>query len=227
MANNNTAPEPQNSIDALNDRLTGMGSKLENNKKTITIAVIVLLAVIIAILAYIYLVRNPKVARQAEAIGVPDTQLALGNDSIAMIGYLDVADQYGSPRAEIMAAGLLYNDGKYEEAIAALDGISAPEELTAAAAQALKGDAYSNLNKMPEAIDAYKKALKESKDNPYYTPYFMLKLARAYHNTGDHATEAATYEQIDAEYPLYAANAGIDLQKYITRAKTLAAQAAK
>lgn len=227
MANKNTAPEAQNSIDALNDRLTGMGSKLENNKKTITIAVVVLLVVIIAILAYIYLVRNPKAARQAEAIGVPDVQLALGNDSIAMAGYQEVADDYGTARADIMAAGLLYQDGKYEEAIAAIDEASAPEELTAAAACSLEGDSYANLGKMADAVDAYKKAIKESGDNPYYTPYFMLKLARAYHNMGDYAAEAKTYEEVGAKYPLYATDAQIDLQKYITRAKTLAAQASK
>ena len=227
MANKNTAPETQNSIDALNDRLTGMGTKLEKNKKTITIAVIALLAVIIAILAYVYLVRNPKANRAAEAIGVPDVQLALGNDSIAMVGYMDVAENYGLARADIMAAGLLYQDGKYEEAIACLSDAKAPEELTAVASLALQGDSYAGTGDMAKAAAAYKDAIRESNANPYYTPYFMLKLARAYHIMGDYASEAETYEEINSEYPSYATGAQINLQKYITRAKTLAARAAK
>lgn len=223
MAKNN-APETQNSIDVLNERLTDMSTRVEDNKKIITIVVVILIAIILGILGYIYLVQKPGKVRQDKAIGVPDVQLALGNDSVALAGYTAVAEKYGTARADLMAAGLLYMDGKYEEAAAVVAKADAPEELTAAAALALEGDSYANLGKMQEAADAYKKAIKESKDNPYYTPYFMLKLARAYRALGDHAAEAATYEQIKADYPQYATYAQINLNKFIARAKAEAAQ---
>lgn len=225
MATKNNAPEEnQNSIDALNDRLTDMSTRVEDNKKVITIVVVILIAIILGILGYIYLVQKPAKARADKAIGVPDVQLALGNDSIAMAGYLEVGEKYDTPRAELMAAGLLYMDGKYDEAAAVASKADMPEELTEAAALALEGDSYANTDKMDKAVDAYKKAIKASKENPYYTPYFMLKLARAYRALGDYASEAKTYEQIKELYPNYASYAGIDLNKYIARAKAQAEQ---
>lgn len=225
MATKNTTPEEnQNSIDALNDRLTDISVKVENNKKVITVVVVILIAVILGILGYIYLVQKPKAARTQNAIGVPDVQLALGNDSLALEGYLEVADSYDAPRADLMAAGLLYMDGRYEEAAATAAKADMPEEITEAAALALEGDSYANLGKMTEAAEAYKKAVKESDANPYYTPYFMLKLARAYRAMEDYAAEAKTYEEIKTQYPNYATFAQIDLDKYIARAKAQAAQ---
>ncbi len=51
MANDKkNAPETQNSIDNLNETLTDMSRKVENNKKPIIIAVIALVVVIGAIL---------------------------------------------------------------------------------------------------------------------------------------------------------------------------------
>ncbi|MBD5213873.1 MAG: tetratricopeptide repeat protein [Bacteroidales bacterium] len=227
MATKDNTPENQNSIDVLNERLTDMSTKVEDNKKIITIVVVVLVAIILGILGYIYLVRNPKAARAAEAIGTPDVQLALGNDSVALMGYQDVADSYGSTvgaRADVMAAGILYENGDYEQAIAALDDFDAPEELTAAAALALKGDSYANAGNLAEAAKCYEKAIKESDNNPYYTPYFILKLARIDHAMGDYQAEADAYEKVKAQYPSYAASAQIDVDKYIARAKALAAQ---
>lgn len=227
MATKKTAPEPQNSIDALNDRLTGMGAKVVNNKKIIVIVVVILVVIILGILGYIYLIKNPRNARAAKAIGTADVQLALNKMPEALAEYQDVAASYGSKtgaRANVMAAGILFQNGEYEQAIATLDDFDAPEELTEAAALALKGDSYANSGNLAEAAACYEKAVKESGGNPYYTPYFILKLARVNHALGNYQAEAAAYENVKAAYPKYAAAAQIDLDKYITRAKALAAK---
>ena len=41
---------------------------------------------------------------------------------------------------------------------------------------------------------------------------------------GDYQAEADAYEKVKAQYPSYAASAQIDVDKYIARAKALAAQ---
>lgn len=223
MAKNKTAPETQNSIDALNERLTGMGSKLETHKKIVIAVVALIIVIVIGIFSYIYLVRNPRKKKEQQTTGMGMTAQLLGNDSIAKLNYNEAIDKYDSKISKIMLATIYTNEGKYEESNSLLDDVKAPEDLTAAAILSLKGDNYLELGRFDDAISAYKDAIDESDNNPYYTPFFMLKLARAYHIKGAYSAEASTYQDIKDQYPDYAAQTGIDLNKYIARAKALAA----
>lgn len=225
MASKNTTPEPQNAIDNFNDRLTDFSSKVSNHKTVVTIVIVSLVAIVLGILGYIYLVRKPAIKRANEAIGVADVQLMQGNDSLALVGYKNVIDNHGykaKDRATIMAAGIEFQNGNNKEAIALLDGFDAPEELTEAAGLALKGDSYANDGNLSEALKCYEEAEKASEENPYYTPYFILKIARINHAMGNYSAEAEAYERVQNDYPNYASANQIDLDKFITRAKALA-----
>lgn len=226
MANNkNTQPEAQNAVDNLNETLTDMSRKVENNKKPIIIAVIALIVIIGAIL----LIKDysSKSSSKADvAAGTADVQLALGNDSIALEQYRQVADMGhdAGNRAAINAAIMLYQNKDYAEAINYINKYDPRESIVGAGAYSLKGDCYVNLGNYADAVKAYKDAVKQSDKNDYWTPWFMLKLARVYRAQQDYKAELKVYEEIKKDYPRYAAATGLNVDKYIERARIDAAK---
>ncbi len=212
---------PETGIDNLNDSLTSMTAKVQDNKKIISIVCLAVIAVVVIVLAYFYFFRGPSINKANDAVGAADLTLAQGNDSVALAQYMNVADQYGhdaANRAALQSAILLYQKGDYDKALTYLGKYSAKEDIIGAAAYSLKGDCYVNLDKLPEAVKCYKDAINQSDDNPSYTPYFMLKLARVYAAMGNHADEAAMYKDVMTKYPTYGAANNLDIEKYYDRA---------
>ena len=214
----------QTGLEEVNDNLTKMTQKMQDNKKMIAIWSCVAVAVVVLILAYVYFFRNPRIMKADEAIGNADLELALGNDSTALAQYKVLADDgayEAGNRAALQAAIILYKEGKYQEAIKYLDDYSAQENIIGPAAYSLKGDCYVNLDTpdYAKAADAFRKAASESDENPAYTPFCLMKLARVYAAQQNYAEEANVYEQILADYPLYGAAHNLDVEKLLDRAK--------
>lgn len=225
MANNKNQTETRTSIDELNDSLSSIEQKVENNKKMIGWAVTALLAVICLIIAYIFLIREPGIQSANEAIGQADVTLAQGNDSIALVQYQQVANEYGydaGNRAALQAAILLYEKKDYQAALDYAKKYDAEENLIGAAAAALQGDCLVNLEKYDEAIDAFQKAVKISDGNALYTPIFLMKQATVLRHQERYAEEAKIYEEIKAEYPEFGAAYNVDIEKYLQRAQAQA-----
>lgn len=140
MANKNES-ETRTSLDEINDQLTGLEQKVQDNQKKIMWGIVAVLAVICLILVWIYAVRRPGIEAADNAVGQADLTLNLGNDSLALVQYKQVADDYGyeaGNRAALNAAILLYKDKKYEEAITYLKKYSPNESLIGASSQSLK-----------------------------------------------------------------------------------------
>ncbi len=213
---------PENGVDELNDSLVSVSEKVQDNKKIILWAAGAVVLVAVLVLGYIYLVRQPGQAKANDNIGAADIQLALGNDSIALAKYMEVADNDGydaANRAALQAATMLYKNGKYEEALNYLDKFSASDKVIGAAAYSLKGDCYVNLDNFDEAVSAFKDAIDKSDKNVVYTPFFMQKLARVYRAQSKFVEEAAIYREIIKDYPQFGDNLGIDMEKYLRRAE--------
>ena len=97
-------------LDVVNDRLTSMTSKVQDNKKLITICSLAVVAVVVVVLAYVYFFRGPGITKANDAIGAADLAYAQGNDSIALAQYMQVADDFGydaGNRAALQAAAIL------------------------------------------------------------------------------------------------------------------------
>ena len=142
MANNNET-ETRTSIDDLNDSLTSLEVKVQNNQKKITWGIVAVAAVVCLILVWVYAIRKPGIEAADNAIGQADLTLATGNDSTALAQYMQVADNYGyeaGNRASLNAAIILYRQGKYEDAINYLKKYSPTESVIGAAAKSLEGD---------------------------------------------------------------------------------------
>lgn len=217
-----TNPTPETGLENLNDSLTSTVQKVQDNKKTISIAALVVVAVAALVLCYVYFFRNPGIQKANDTIGAADLELALGNDSTAMAQYINIADNgsyEASNRASLQAAILLYQKGEYEKALKYADEYSANDDIIGAGAKSLKGDCLVNLDRLDEAVKAFKDAVSQSDDNPAYTPFFLMKLARVYAAQGNHKDEAEAYQQILTDYPLYGQSHNIDVEKLLDRAR--------
>lgn len=229
MATNKHADNQQetNTIDEINDTLSDVTTKVQNNQKIIVWATVIVAAIVLIILGYIYLIHEPGKSKANDAIGAADIQLALGNDSVALAQYLDVTENYGGnaqSRAALQAATMLYADGKYQDALNALDKFSGSDNIIAAAANSLKGDCYVNLDNLDNAASSFKKAISISDGNPMYTPFFIMKLARVYREQKNYESEANLYKEILDNYPNYGNAYRIDVEKLYNRAKLQAEQ---
>ena len=222
MANNKPVEETRTSIDEVNDTLTGIGEKVQSNPKVIVWGCIAVAAVVAVILIYVYAIRQPGQNAANNALGQADIELLMGNDSVALAKYQQVAADHGYDAgnlANLNAAIILYKEGKYEEAIGYLKNYSASESVIGASAKSLEGDCYVNLKQYPQAIDCFKQAVKISDNNPHYTPAFLLKEATVLREQKDFKAEAAVYEQILKDYPTYGSEIGVDIKKYLERAQ--------
>ena len=173
--------ETRTSIDELNESLSSIEQKVENNKNYIYWVCGAIVVIAAAIVGYIYGIRNPGLEGAQSEISQADMQLAQGNDSIALAQYMAVADGYSNSvanRANLNAAILLYNDGKYDEAIGYISNFDPEGVIIGPASQSLLGDCYVNTGKLEEALAAYDKAIALSADNSYYTPLDEDRLYR-------------------------------------------------
>lgn len=218
----NKPDDRQNAIDNLNDNLTETAEKVQRNQKFIFVVTAIGALVVLGVLVYIFAFREPKQQQGNYEIGQADLELAMGNDSVALAKYMDVAAKHSHDagnRAALQAAIILYHNCKYDEALQYIKEFTTDSKLVGPAAFSLEGDCYVNLDQLDNAIKAYKEAIKKSDKNPAYTPWFMLKLARVYREQGDYKAELAVYQEIQQEYPLYGEQNNIDIQKYLDRAQ--------
>lgn len=225
MSKKTTDEETRTSIDNLNDSLTGLSAKVQKNMKVLSIIGLVIAAIVVGIIVYIFLVKKPAVKRQDNAIGQADREMLMtGNDSTSTVMYQKVAEggHDSGNRAKLMAAIGLYKQGKYDEAIKYLKDYDVKDDIIGAASLSLLGDCYVNTDKLDDAIKAYKKAVSESDNNPYYTPVFMVKLAHIYHEQKKYADEMNMYQEIMDKYPQFLKNTYFNIEKDYERAKLLA-----
>lgn len=173
-------------------------------------------AVVIFVIAYIFGYRQPAIEKGNEAIGAADTELVLGNDSVALDLYRQVADRYGfaaGNRAALQSAILLYQKGEYQDALNYVNDFKAKDDLTRACAEGLKGDCYANLDELQKAESAFNKAFRASKGNPSIAPYFLMKRAHVQEALENWKGAAATYGQIEKEFPIFAAQTGAEANR--------------
>ena len=225
MANNKK--DVHTSIDELNETLTSVEQHVENNKKIIIWSLAGIVAVAAVILLYYYGIYAPNKKASSDAISKADIELAMGNDSTALAQYMQVADEFSgaqADRAALQSAIILYQKGKFEEAVKYLDDASFDENLVAPAAASLKGDCYVNLNNLDNAISCYAKAIKSSNDNALYTPLFMLKKATVLNEQSKIADALAIYEAIQSKYPTFTRAYDVNIDGLIARAKAQLAE---
>jgi tetratricopeptide (TPR) repeat protein len=202
----------------------------EENKKSITIIGVVILALVGLFLGYkFWYVPNQDTEAQKELFPVAK---AFAKDSFNVVingaasgnvrSAEEIADEYSVTPAGNLAeymAGISYlRTGQYEKAIEHLKEFESDDEMVSSIALGATGDAYMELGNTDEAINYYQKAAGNSK-NKFTAPYYLKKAGLAYEDKGNYDDAIKMYEQIRTDYS--ESTEGKDIDKYIARAKGL------
>lgn len=200
---------------------------LEENKKSISIIAVAILAMAGLFIGYKYwYVPSQDEAAQkdlfpiAKAFAKDSFNLVLNGSAVSRSAE-EIADEYGVTPAGNMAeymAGISYlKTGQYEKAIEHLKEFESDDLIVSSIAIGATGDAYMELGNIDEAISHYLKAADNR--NKFTSPIYLKKAGLAYEDKGNYQDAIKVYEQIKADYP--ESNEGREMEKYIARARML------
>lgn len=198
-------------------------AKAKANKGKLMGAVI--FAIVIVVAAFVWFFINQSGSAKADELaGKADIEL---NDSTALALYKDAAKagHKSGNRAKLEVAIRLYNQGDYEEALKYADQASIGDKIISAGADCLKGDCLVNLDRLDQAVKAYKDAISKADKNPDIVPFALIKLANIYREQKNYKAEYEAYKTILDEYPTYQyapQNQQTDIRKYMERARVAA-----
>ncbi|MBR1882224.1 MAG: tetratricopeptide repeat protein [Muribaculaceae bacterium] len=212
-------------LEEVNEQLSTAAQRLEDNKKYIYWALGAIAVIVLLVAGYVYGIHNPNMEKAKDLIGKADLEMLQGDRENALKDYEKVFDAYSNKpaeRAALNAAILLYQDGKYKEAVAYLEKYDPEGNLVGPAALSLMGDCYVNLKDYEKALVAFDKAIHMAGDNAYYAPTFLMKKATLMHAKKNYKEELRAYETIRDKFPEYQQIYQLNLDKYIERAKALA-----
>lgn len=209
---------------------------VENNKKNLGYGVLALMAVIVLVIAYFNLVKEPAEQEayntifHAEQYFAKDSfDLALNGDGINP-GFVSIIDDFGSTKSGNLAhyyAGICYlqlannseNKNEYlENAIDELKSFSSDDLNIKPMAIGAIGDAYMELGDNDKAVSNYMKAANHN-DNQFTSPLFLKKAGLTYSLLGEHQKALDAYNIIKTKY--YKSTEGRDIKKYIGREEAL------
>jgi len=224
------AKKKQQKLDSRFETIEGSISKteqfLEKNQRQLTIAAILILAIVAGIFAYKKFIVEPQSEEAQEQVFVAQQyferdsfDLALNGDG-DFPGFLGIIDDYGSTNvAELCQyyAGISYFKlGEFENAIDYLSDFSTSDEVLSAISLGAIGDSYTELGDFEEAAKFYKKAADES-DNKLSAPIYLLKYGRINEELKNWKEALAAYEIIKKDYK--DTEEGRSIDRFITRAK--------
>lgn len=206
------------------------------NKKVILGAVAAIVVVIAGVFIYFTQISGPREDKASTILGKGQTYFnndmydqALKGDGAGYIGFLKLADEYSSTKAGNLAnlyAGLCYaNLGKWAEAEKSLDAFSSKgDQMISPAAEAALGDAYAHLNKLDEAVAAFKKAASmadskaEDDANNSLSPAFLIKAGEILESQSKKEEALSIYQDIKKKYVNSMLVQSSEIDKYIQRA---------
>lgn len=201
---------------------------IEENRKTLTIILLVIVGLVGGYLAYKYLyvageeeAASKEMFKAEEYFSQDNYDKAINGDGKA-VGFAQIVDDYGiTPSGNLAQYYLgisLLKTGKFDDAIEHLEDFDSKDQIVGPQATAAIGDAYMELGKTDDAITYYLKAA-EQNANSFNTPLFLKKAGLANEQKGSYPSAVELYERIKNEFPK--TEIARDMDKYISRAKIL------
>ncbi len=201
---------------------------IENNRNPLLIGLGVVVVIALAIFGYKKFISDPLELEAQQEIFM--AQKYFEQDSLNMalngvpgqnMGFLDIAEEYGSTKAGNLAnyyAGVCYLQlGQFENAIAYLDDFSSRDEVLSIVAKGAIGDAFLELNQPEEALEYYTAATKTN-TNDFAVPIYLNKAAKTAEILDDYKSALTFYQRIKSDFPDSQEAAEID--KHIAYAET-------
>jgi tetratricopeptide (TPR) repeat protein len=225
MSKKNVA-EHETGLETVEQALTRTEHYIEENKKSLSIILAVILIVVGGYLGYRKLILGPKEEdaksqsfRAEQYFRVDSFKLALEGDGDAL-GFLDIIDEYGMTQTANLShyyAGICYlRLGDYEKAIENLKSFDSNDRLVSVIAIGALGDAYSEMSKFDKAVTFYEKAANKNK-NAFTSAIYLKKAGLVYEKLNNYKKALLAYQKIKKEYP--ASEEARDIDKYIQAAK--------
>jgi tetratricopeptide (TPR) repeat protein len=202
---------------------------LEENRKSLTIIIVAIVAVILGYFAWKKFYVAPREAEamsemfMAEKYFEKDSlDLAINGDG-NFKGFKYIIEEYGITKSANLAhyyLGISYlRKGDFQLAIDHLKEFDTDDDMLGPVSIGATGDAYLELGKNEDAVGHYLKAAKKA-NNKFITPVYLMKAGMAYEELGNHKNAVKVYEQIRSDY--YDSPEGRDVERYLARAKALA-----
>jgi tetratricopeptide (TPR) repeat protein len=226
MAKNKKDVNPS-TISSVEETLTRTEQYLEENYKTLLIALVVVVVLVgLGWLSKLYLNKRNDEAQsqmfQAERyLELDSLKLALNGDG-NYLGFLDIAKNYKYTNSGNLArysAGICYlHLGDYNNAIEFLNKYTRKDKVIGSLAIGATGDAYVELGNVEKGISKYLEAADFAR-NSFNTPLFLMKAGELYESAGKFTEALKLYERIETQYP--ESTEGTSIEKYIARVKLL------
>jgi tetratricopeptide (TPR) repeat protein len=216
----------EDNLEVVEHALTNTEHFIEQNQRTITIALIVVVAVVGIFLGYKRFIVSPK-EKEAESQMFAAEQyfekdsfnLALNGDG-NYLGFLDIIDQYKVTKSGKLAryySGISYLKlGKFQEAIEQLKKFNLKDAMVSPISKGAIGDAYCELGRNDEAVTYYMKAARMS-PNKFVTPIYLMKAGELLEANKEYTKALNLYKEIQKDY--IESNEGRKIEKYIARAE--------
>ncbi len=216
--------ETQDDLPTAQDRLKGIESWYENNKKILNGVLLGVLVLVAGLYAYNNFLQKPKNQKANEAIFMAQQYFAMDSMNLALngdgnnYGFLKIIDKYGSTDAgnlsKFYAGRILLGNGEFDKAIKYLKDFDGEGTLVATVAQGNLGDAYMELGKTNDAIGHYKTATADDNDM-FLTPLYLERLALAYELDGKEDKAIEAYKRIRTQFG--SSTQARNAEKYLAR----------
>jgi len=195
---------------------------LTKNKKVIW-SIVIALAVVAGIgyVCYKFVYLPQKAEAQAQMFKA-EASFAAGNYELALkgdgntLGFEQIISDYGAKAGKavyLYAAACQMQLGNADEALEYVAKYSTSDQIMAARAEGLKGDAYCTKGDNAKAAACFEKAAKISDD--VFSATYLFKAGLAYEALGQNDKALAAYKTIKQDWP--ASVEAFDIDKYITR----------
>jgi len=218
----------EDKIVAVEEALSRTEQFIENNQKTMTIVVSVIVVIILGFFGYKKFIVQPMEKEAQSQIFMAEMYFEKDSLDKALygdgnyLGFVEVADDYGITKTANLAkyyAGICYlKKGEYENAIDYLESFSLDDKIIAPMALGAIGDAYSELKEFDNAASYYMNAANEN-ENEFTSPAFLFKAGLTYEILEDFKSALKAYQRIEKDYEN--STEAMDIEKYIARVKKL------
>jgi tetratricopeptide (TPR) repeat protein len=217
--------EQQTNAPEVNEALAKAEGVWKNLQKPILAVLVVALVIGGGYYGYKEYIQKPKEEKAADAIFKAQQYFAI--DSLNLVlngdgqnkGALYVIKNYGGTKAANLAhyyAGVSYLKlGDFNNAVKYLKDFSTDAKQVQLLALGCLGDAYAELNKKEEAIEAYKKAATTFEEDENNSSEYLFRAALLSETTGKTKEAISLYKELKEQFPK--TEKGFQADKYINR----------
>lgn len=209
----------------INEALAKAEGVWKNLQKPILAVLVVALVIGGGYYGYKEYIQKPKEEKAADALFKAQQYFAI--DSLNLVlngdgqnkGALYVIKNYGGTKAANLAhyyAGVSYLKlGDFNNAVKYLKDFSTDAKQIQLLALGCLGDAYAELNKKEEAIQAYKKAAATFEEDENNSSEYLFRAALLSETTGKTKEALSLYKELKEQFPK--TEKGFQADKYINR----------